>query len=63
VVATLASGSDDLPIRFVATLTPDQHMAISVPQKAGQPPIGVDITRTQDKLVVGYADYSCSASN
>jgi hypothetical protein len=63
VVATLALGSDQQPIRFVATLAPDQHIAISVPQKVGQPPIGVDITRTQDKLVVGYADPPCVAAN
>jgi hypothetical protein len=63
VVATLALGSDELPIRFVATLAPDQHMAISVPQKAGQPAIGVHITRTQDRLFVGYADPHCVVTN
>ena len=56
VVATLASGPKDFPIRFVATLAPEQHMAISVPQKPGQPSIDVDIMRTKDTLVVGYAN-------
>ena len=55
VVATLASGPGDVPIRFVATLAPEQHLAISVPQDVGQPSIDVAITRTKDALAVGYA--------
>ncbi|UVC19396.1 hypothetical protein [Mesorhizobium onobrychidis] len=35
VVATLASGADELPIRFISTLGPGQRMAISVPQSIG----------------------------
>ena len=55
VVATLGSGPGDLPIRFVATLAPEQHLAISVPQDVGHPPIDFAITRTKDALAIGYA--------
>jgi hypothetical protein len=54
VVATLASGPGDLPVRFIATLMPEQHIAISVPQDVGQPSIDFAITRAMDMLVVGY---------
>jgi hypothetical protein len=33
VVATLASGAEDPPIRFVSTLGPGQRMLISVPRR------------------------------
>ena len=53
VVATLASGPEELPIRFVATLRPGQHMLISVPQLVDQPSIDFEILRNGDALVVG----------
>lgn len=53
VVATLAFGPDGLPIRFVATLGPDQRMLISVPQSVDQPPLEVEIRRDGGALVVG----------
>ena len=52
VVATLASGPEELPIRFVATLGPGQRMLISVPQAVDQPSIDVEIARNGDVLVV-----------
>jgi hypothetical protein len=56
VVATLASGPEELPIRFVATLRPEQHLLISVPQPVGQSSIDVEIRRNGDALVVSGAN-------
>jgi hypothetical protein len=53
VVATLASGTEEAPIRFVATLAAGQGMTISVPQAVGQPALDFEIVRTGDVLVVG----------
>lgn len=53
VVATLASGPEEPPIRFIATLGPGQHMLISVPQSVGQPSLDVEIRRNGEVLVVG----------
>jgi hypothetical protein len=52
VVATLASGAEDLPIRFVATLGPGQSMTISVPQAVGEPSLDFEIVRTGEALLV-----------
>jgi hypothetical protein len=53
VVATLASGAEGLPIRFIATLGPGQGVVISVPQAEGQPSVDVEIVRNGEALVVG----------
>ena len=52
VVATLASGAEELPIRFIATLGPGQRMLISVPQSVDQPSIDFEILRNGDALVL-----------
>ncbi|WP_189502100.1 MULTISPECIES: hypothetical protein [unclassified Mesorhizobium] len=52
VVATLASGADELPIRFISTLGQGQRIVISVPQTIGQPAIEFEILRNGDALVV-----------
>ena len=52
VVATLASGAEDLPIRFISTLGPGQRIVISVPQSADQPSVDVEILRDCDALLV-----------
>jgi hypothetical protein len=50
VVATLASGPEAQPIRFVSTLAPGEHLTISVPQADGQPSIDFEIVRDGDAL-------------
>lgn len=52
VVATLASGADVQPIRFVSTLGPKQRMTISVPQAVGQPPVDFEILRDGATVLV-----------
>lgn len=55
VVATLASGPEDLPIRFISTLGPGQRMVISVPRSVGQPSVDLEIVRDGDALLVSDA--------
>jgi len=53
VVATLASGAEQQPIRFISTLVSGQRVVISVPQSAGQPSIEFEILRNGGSLLVG----------
>lgn len=53
VVATLASGPEAPPVRFIATLQPGQKMLISVPRQVDQSAVDVEIRRDEDMLVVG----------
>jgi hypothetical protein len=62
VVATLASGAEERPIRFLTTLAPGQRMLISVPRQVGEPSLDFEIVRAEDDLVVGYAT-PCSSRN
>jgi hypothetical protein len=62
VVATFVSGSDELPIRFVATLADGQDVTLSVPQGPGEPSIDLGITRAEDALIMGNAS-PCSPTN
>ena len=52
VVATLASGAEAQPIRFVSTLAPGQRVVISVPQTVGQPSVDFEIVRKGEVLLV-----------
>ncbi|WEX90487.1 hypothetical protein PZN02_004031 [Sinorhizobium garamanticum] len=52
VVATLASGADEQPVRFVSTLGPGQRLMISVPQEIGQPSVDFEIIRDGEVLLV-----------
>jgi hypothetical protein len=52
VVATLASGAEEQPIRFISTLAPGQRMVISVPQSVDQPSIDFEIVRDGDVMLV-----------
>lgn len=62
VVATLASGPGELPIRFVATLGPEQRLLISVPQAVGEPSIEFEILRTGHTLLVSYPISAAAAT-
>jgi hypothetical protein len=53
VVATLASGAEAPPIRFVATLGAGQSMTISVPQAVDEPSLDFEIARIGEALFVG----------
>jgi hypothetical protein len=52
VVATLASGPEDSPIRFVSTLGSGHRMLISVPQGVGEPSLEFEVVRYGDALLV-----------
>lgn len=52
VVTTIAQGEAGLPVRFVATLTENQKVALSVPGKLGESDQIVEISRVGGKLVV-----------
>ncbi|WEX75572.1 hypothetical protein PYH37_001004 [Sinorhizobium numidicum] len=56
IVAILASGPEELPIRFISTLGPGQRIVISVPQSIGLPPIDFEVLRNGDGLVVSDPD-------
>jgi hypothetical protein len=58
VVATLASGADGEPIRFVATLGEGQAFEISVPGGPGEADRSLQITRTDGKLFLSGEDRS-----
>ena len=60
VVATLASGPEALPIRFISTLGPGQRVVISVPGVVGKPSIDFEIVRNGDALLVHAAPYMAS---
>ncbi|APO68925.1 hypothetical protein IE4872_CH03325 [Rhizobium gallicum] len=52
VVATIAEGEAGVPVRFSATLAEGQSATISVPGKLGEPSQSLEISRSDDKLVV-----------
>jgi hypothetical protein len=53
VVATLQTVGDvPMPMRFVATLAPDQAIALSTPRKVGEPPIEVRFVHRGDQVLV-----------
>lgn len=56
VVATLASGEEGSPIRFVATLAEGQAFEISVPGGPGEEGRAIQITRSGGKLFVSAPD-------
>jgi hypothetical protein len=51
VVATLASGPEAPPIRFISMLGPGQRVVISVPGAAGKPSKDFEIVRNGDALL------------
>jgi hypothetical protein len=52
VVTTIAQGDAGLPVRFVAILTENQTVAVSVPGKLGESDQIIEISRVGGKLVV-----------
>ncbi len=56
VVATLASGEDGAPLRFVATLADRQKVTFSVPAPDGKAPEAVEFARDGDRLIVSRPD-------
>ena len=57
VVATLASGPEALPIRFISTLGPGQRVVFSVPGAAGKPSTDFEIVRSGDALLAHARPY------
>ena len=53
VVATLASGAESTPIRYVATLISGQSIVLSVPQGFQEPALEFQIRRDGDSVTVG----------
>ena len=52
VVATMASGAEEQPIRIESSLGPGQRMTISVPQAVGRPSVDFEILRDGNALLV-----------
>lgn len=52
VVATLAAGAGESPIRVISTLGPDQRILISVPRAVDQPAVDFEILRKGEALFV-----------
>jgi hypothetical protein len=61
VVATLASGPEARPIRFISTLGPGQRVVISVPGAVGKPSIDFEIVRNGDALLTHAGPYMVEA--
>jgi len=62
VVATMASGAEQQPIRVVSTLAPGQRVMISVPQAVGQPSVDFEILRDGKALFVSDPDFVPAAA-
>ena len=50
--ATLASGAEDSPIRFVCTVAPGQRMLISVPRGVGEPSLEFEVLRNGEAMLM-----------
>ena len=56
VVATLAQGGEDaVPVRVEAILAPGQSVVLSTPQRVGEAPEAVEISRRADTVYVQRA--------
>ena len=56
VVTTLADDDAGLPLRFEATLADQQSLVISVPGRAGEQSIAIEISRAGGKIILSPAD-------
>jgi hypothetical protein len=61
VVATLASGAAESPIRFISTLASGQRLVIAVPRAGDQPPLDFEILRKGESLLVNGGPSSSAA--
>jgi len=52
VVTAAPEAEGGMPIRFAATLLPDQRSVIMVPQRVNELPLGLEIARFGDRVVV-----------
>ena len=52
VVATVASGADATPVRFVTTLISGQRTMLSVPRAVGESALTLEIERIGDRVFV-----------
>lgn len=51
-VATVASGPDATPVRFISTLLPGQRVILASPQEPGANPLIFEIRRIGDRIEV-----------
>jgi hypothetical protein len=63
VVATLQVGEAQTPVRFVATLAPEQSVTLSTPRGAGEPAIEVRFARHGEQLFVDGAPLVAEATS
>jgi len=61
-VVTLQAHETGTPVRFVATLAPGQDVTLSVPRKAGEPPIELHFVRRGEQIVVNGATAAMHAA-
>jgi hypothetical protein len=54
-VVSLKAPEADTPLRFVATLAPGQTVTLSVPRRAGEPPMDVHFVRRGEHILVDGA--------
>jgi hypothetical protein len=52
VVATVTSGHNARPVRFIATLLPGQKTALSVPRRPGESALTLEFERIGDRIFV-----------
>jgi hypothetical protein len=52
VVSLKAPEATDAPVRFIATLAPEQSVTLSVPRGAGEPSLDVHFVRHGEKIEV-----------
>lgn len=62
VVATLASGMTEPPIRFMASLAPGQRIVVSVPRSVDEASLDLTIARIGDTVQVGSECGNCRSS-
>lgn len=54
-VAVVAAGPESKPVRFTATLLPEQRVAVSVPGRSGEPEAAIEFVRSGDAVLVSPA--------
>jgi len=57
VVVTVAQGETVAPVRFVALLSPNQKLTLSVPGEVGSQEATLDIARQGDKVIVSSSPH------
>jgi hypothetical protein len=60
-VVTLQESETGTPVRFVATLAPEQDVTLLVPRRAGEPPAELHFVRHREQIVMNGASAASRA--